>query len=197
MTTEKDKEIIFYAKDRKAWRKWLLANHNKKSFVWLLMYHKSSETPSVYYDEAVEEALCFGWIDSTANKHDHESRYQYFTRRKPNSKWSKLNKTRVKNLLSSGLMHASGQAAIDLAKKNGAWSALDEVEKMVMPTDLKAHLKQNKTALKYFEAFPPSTKKAIYHWIGSAKREETRKKRVEETVALAAKNVRANQWVPK
>jgi uncharacterized protein YdeI (YjbR/CyaY-like superfamily) len=197
MTTEKNQEISFYAKDRKTWRKWLQENHEKKSSVWLLIYHKSSDTPSVYYDEAVEEALCFGWIDSTPNKRDHESRYQYFARRKTRSNWSKLNKTRIKKLTKLGLMHPSGQTMIDLAKKNGSWSALDEVEKMVIPADLEKHLKKNKIALKNFEAFPPSARKAIFHWITSAKLDETRKKRIDETVSLAAKNVRANQWVPK
>lgn len=194
---EKDKAISFYAKDRKAWRRWLEDNHDKKSFVWLLIYHKASETPSVYYEEAVEEALCFGWIDSTPNKRDHESRYLYFARRKTKSKWSKLNKTRIKKLTKLGLIHPSGEAMIDLAKKNGSWSALDDIEKMVIPADLGKQLKKNKTALKNFEAFPPSTRKGIFNWITSAKREETRKKRVAETVDLAAKNVRANQWVPK
>lgn len=197
MTTEKDKAISFYAKDRKRWRRWLQTNHATKSFVWLLIYHKSSEKPSVYYDEAVEEALCFGWIDSTPNKRDHESRYQYFAKRKPKSKWSKLNKMRVKKLVKNGLMHSSGQAMIDLAKKNGSWSALDDVEKMLMPNDLEKQLKKNRKAFKHFEAFPPSTRKAIFHWITSAKRDETRKKRVENTVNLAAKNIRANQWVAK
>lgn len=194
---EKDPRITFYAKDRNAWRKWLQQNHNKRSFVWLLIYHKSSATPSVYYEEAVEEALCFGWIDSTPNKRDHESRYQYFAKRKTKSNWSKLNKTRVKKLAKLGLIHPAGQAIIDLAKKNGSWTSLDAVEKMVMPSDLEKSLLKNKSAFRNFEAFPPSTRKAIFTWITSAKREETRQKRVEETVTLAAKNIRANQWQPK
>lgn len=197
MVPEKDHAITFYAKDRNAWRKWLEKNQDRKSFVWLIMYHKSSNTPSVYYEEAVEEALCFGWIDSKPNKRDHESRYQYFAKRKPVSNWSKLNKTRIKNLISLGKMHPAGAAAISISKKNGSWTSLDEVEKMVVPADLEKLLKKNKTALKNFEAFPPSARKAIFLWISSAKREETRLKRVKETVALAAKNVRANQYVPK
>ncbi|HEY0743500.1 MAG TPA: YdeI/OmpD-associated family protein [Chryseosolibacter sp.] len=197
MIPEKDKSITFYAKNRNAWRNWLKKNHDKKTFIWLIIYHKSSSTPSVYYEEAVEEALCFGWIDSKPNKRDHESRYQYFSKRKPVSNWSKLNKTRVKKLVAAGLMHDAGLAAIALARKNGSWSSLDEVEKMVIPADLDKMLRKNKTALKNFEAFPPSVRKGIFQWISSAKREETRKKRVEETVVLAAKNIRANQYVPK
>jgi uncharacterized protein YdeI (YjbR/CyaY-like superfamily) len=187
----------FHAPTRAAWRKWLQANHRKKDSTWLIIYHKGSETPSVYYDEAVEEALCFGWIDSVKNKRDHESAYQYFGKRKPGSKWSKLNKERVRKLMKAGKIHKSGLAMIDLAKKTGTWTALDEIEKMVMPPDLAKHFKRSKTALRNFEAFPPSTKKAIYHWIISARQEATRTKRVIETVRLAEKNVRANQWVPK
>lgn len=197
MVPEKEKSTTFYAKNRNAWRKWLLKNHAKKSFVWLIMYHKSSDTPSVYYDEAVEEALCFGWIDSKPNKRDHESRYQYFCKRKAVSNWSKLNKTRVKKLSGLGLLHPAGVAAVALAKKNGSWSSLDQVEKMVVPPELEKLLKKNKEALKNFQAFPPSVRKAILLWISSAKRDETRKKRVEETVTLAVKNIRANQYVPK
>ncbi len=161
------------------------------------MYHKSSRTPSVYYEEAVEEALCFGWIDSKPNKRDHESRYQYFCKRKPGSTWSKLNKTRIRKLIKLGLMQPAGLAAIAVAKKNGSWSVLDQVEKMVMPPDLARLFSKNKSALKNFEAFPPSTRKGIFQWINSAKRSETREKRIAETVALAAKNVRANQYVAK
>lgn len=197
MLAEINKSTTVYAKDRSAWRKWLAKNHEKKSSVWLILYHKSSATPSVYYDEAVEEALCFGWIDSRPGKRDHESSYLYFCKRKPVSNWSKLNKTRVKKLAALGLMQPAGLAAVALAKKNGSWSSLDQVEKMVVPPDLDKMLNKNKEALKNFHAFPPSVKKAILLWISSARREETRKKRIEETVALAAKNVRANQYVPK
>lgn len=187
----------FHARARSEWRKWLQANHKKKDSVWLVMYHKGSETPTISYADAVEEALCFGWIDSVKNTRDHESAYQYFAKRKPASKWSKLNKERVKKLMKAGKMHASGLAMIELAKKSGTWTALDEIEKMVMPADLARHFKKNKTALMNFEAFPPSAKKAIYHWIISARQDATRQKRIVETVTLAAKNVRANQWVRK
>jgi uncharacterized protein YdeI (YjbR/CyaY-like superfamily) len=194
---EKRTKRQLFTPKRKAWRAWLAKNHDKKSFVWLIMYHKSSDKPSVYYDEAVEEALCFGWIDSKPNKRDHESRYQYFSKRKPVSNWSKLNKTRIKTLTKLGLMQPAGLAAISIAKKNGSWTSLDNVEKMVMPPDLQRAFNKDKKALQNFEAFPPSARKAILHWITAAKRPETREKRIGETVALAAKNIRANQYVPK
>jgi uncharacterized protein YdeI (YjbR/CyaY-like superfamily) len=193
----KPEEQTFYAKDRTAWRKWLAKNHDKKDFIWLIMYRKESDTPSVYYEEAVEEALCFGWIDSKANKRDDESRYQYFTTRKPKGRWSKINKDRVKALDKLGLIHESGRKVIDLAKKTGTWTALDDIEKLIMPADLEKYFQKNKAALKNFLAFPPSAKKAIYNWIIDAKQEETRKRRVEETVSKAAQNLRANQWVKK
>lgn len=187
----------FYAKDRKSWRNWLMKNHVKCDSIWLLMYHRKSETPSVYYEEAVEEALCFGWIDSKPNKRDHESYYQYFTKRKPASKWSKINKDRVKRLIDEGLMHSSGMEVIKLSKANKAWNALDKVEKLIVPRDLQKLFKLNATARTNFKAFPKSVKRGILEWIDSAKRDETRKKRVDETVKLASKNIRANQYTPK
>jgi uncharacterized protein YdeI (YjbR/CyaY-like superfamily) len=112
----------FYAKDRKAWRRWLEKNHKKMKNVWLIMYRKKSETPSVYQEEAVEEALCFGWIDSLRNKKDEESFYQYFSTRKPGSKWSKINKARVRKLIKQGLMRKAGREMIRIAKENKTWT---------------------------------------------------------------------------
>lgn len=193
---DKDKDS-FYAKDRKSWRNWLMKNHAKRDSIWLLMYHRKSETPSVYYEEAVEEALCFGWIDSKPNKRDHESYYQYFTKRKQTSKWSKINKGRVKKLIEAGLMHASGLEVINRSKANKTWTALDQIEKLTVPADLQKLFNLTPKAKSNFDAFPKSVKRAILEWIDNAKREETRKKRVEETVKLASQNIRANQYVKK
>jgi len=187
----------FYAKNRKQWRSWLEKNGEKEKSVWLIMYKKESEFPSVYYTEAVEEALCFGWIDSKANKRDAQSYYQFFARRNPKSKWSKVNKQRVEQLLTAGLMQPGGLAAIETAKQNGTWTALDEVETLTVPEDLQKALAQNEDAMKYFSAFPRSAKRAMLEWIASAKQEVTRRRRIEETVTLAAKNTRANQYKPK
>ncbi len=186
----------FYAQDRKTWRTWLKKNHTRAKNIWLIIYKKESGVPSIYYDDAVEEALCFGWIDSTANKRDEKSFLLFFTTRKPKSGWSKVNKQRIENLNKLNLMTSAGHAKIETAKKDGSWTMLDAIEKLIMPAALKKEFKKNKIALKYFEAFPPSVKKSIFHWIQSAKREETSRKRIEETVTLAAKNIRANQWKP-
>lgn len=188
------REGEFYAKDRAAWRRWLEKNHDKRDSVWLIIYRKSSTIPSIYYPEAVEEALCFGWIDSKPNKRDSESRFQYFARRKPNSKWSQLNKQRVEKLIRSGLMAAPGLEKIALAKKSGTWHALETIEALTLPPDLEQALSGNKKAFKNFTAFPPSSRKIILYWIQEAKQPETRKKRIAETVKQAAKNLRANHY---
>lgn len=182
----------FHAKTRKAWRKWLEKNHQSEKSVWLIIYRKESEIPSVYYPEAVDEALCFGWIDSKPNKRDGDSYYQYFSKRKSKSNWSNVNKEKAARLLKQGLMHPSGLEMIDLARKNGAWTALNEVEKITLPDELVKLFSENKTAWENWESFPRSSKRGILEWIVNAKRAETRQKRIEETVALAAKNLKAN-----
>lgn len=187
----------YYAKSRAAWRNWLQKNHAKEERIWLIIYRKDSGKPTLTYADSVEEALCFGWIDSKPNKRDEESFYLTFAKRNPKSKWSKLNKTRIKKLLEQGLIAEAGLQAIDTAKKSGTWEALDEVEELIVPPDLKKALSKNKQAQKHFDAFPKSVKRGILEWILNAKRKETRTKRITETVSLAEKNIRANQYTPK
>ncbi len=187
----------FYAKDRKAWRAWLKKNALIEKSLWLIIYKKDAATKSITYAEAVEEALCFGWIDSKPNKRDAESFYQFFAKRNPSSNWSKINKESVARLIAKGLMTATGMEVIEMAKKNGAWTALDSIEKLEIPVDLQEALTKNDDAAKYFEKFPKSVKKGILEWIQNAKRGETRQKRIIETVTLACKNIRANQYNPK
>lgn len=184
----------FHAKTRKEWRKWLEKNHQSETSIWLIIYKKGSKTPSVYYPEAVDEALCFGWIDSKPNKIDENSYYQFFAKRNPKSNWSKVNKEKVKKLIEQGLMHSSGLKMIDIAKQNGAWTALDDVENITIPDDLNALFLKNKTAHKNWEKFPRSSKRGILEWIMNAKKTETRQKRIEETVRLAANNIKANHF---
>ena len=155
------------------------------------MYHQKSGLPSLTYEEAVEEALCFGWIDSTSRKRDDISSYQYFAQRKPKSGWSRLNKLRVAKLSRLKLIAPAGKAVISAAKKSGAWTALDDVENFIMPPELIRALQKNKPALKNFDSFPPGARKIILHWILSAKQIETRKNRIRQTVSSAAKNIRA------
>jgi len=186
----------FYAKNQLSWRKWLEKNHSKETSVWLIIHKKESSTPSVYYPEAVDEALCFGWIDSKPNKRDDESYYQFFAKRNPKSKWSKVNKDKVARLIKSGKMHASGMAMIELAKKSGTWDALNEVENIIIPPDLEMALKKNPFAQENFHSFSRSSKRGILEWILNAKKAETREKRIVETVTLAAKNIKANHPNP-
>lgn len=178
------------AKDRSEWRKWL-EEHATSSGVWLVYYKKASGKPSVSYDEAVEEALCFGWIDSRVNALDEQRYMQFFCPRKPQSSWSKLNKQRVEQLLQNGLMTAAGLETIVAAKRDGSWSALDAIEDLQLSADLIEALNSNKTASDNFMAFSTSSKKNIVRWIESAKRPETRLKRIAETVTLAAQNIKA------
>lgn len=184
----------FYAKSRNDWRKWFEKNHAKEESVWLILFHKESQIPSVYYDAAVEEALCFGWIDSKPNKRDTESYYLFFAKRKPKSNWSKANRERAENMIGKGLMTPAGQSMITLAKKTGSWNVLEEVQNSVIPPDLQKLFNKNKTAFVNFQAFPPSSKRIILEWILNAKRPETRQKRIKETVELASKNVKANHY---
>jgi len=124
----KDGIQTFYAKSRKAWREWLEQNHNTEKSVWLIIYKKETKIPSVYYPEAVDEALCFGWIDSKPNKRDDQSYYQFFAKRNPKSNWSKVNKEKVSMLMEKDLMKPAGLEMIKLAKSNGKWDALNSVE---------------------------------------------------------------------
>jgi len=182
------------AKNAIEWRNWLKNNHNKEKSVWLIIYKKESATPSVYYDEAVDEALCFGWIDSKPNKRDEESYYQFFAQRNPKSNWSKVNKEKVVKLIEEGKMEVAGMDMVNHAKQSGTWDALNEVENLVIPEDLEKELSIHQHAKINFENFPPSIRRGILEWIFNAKRDDTREKRIRETAELAEKNIRANQY---
>lgn len=183
-----------HPKSRAEWRRWLEKNHTRKEGVWFISFKKETGMPRVTYEESVEEALCFGWVDSKPAKLDNERSMLWFAPRKEKSNWSKPNKERVERLIKQGLMTPAGLAKIELAKKNGTWTALDGVENLEIPPDLANALSKNKTAKEYFDAFPRSVKRGILEWILNAKKPETRAKRIEETVAQAEKNIRANQW---
>ena len=184
----------FYAESRAAWRNWLQQNSQDVKSIWLIIYKKSSDIASVYYDEAVDEALCFGWIDSKPNKRDAQSFYQFFSKRNPNSNWSRVNKDKVQRLLDAGLMAEPGLRMVEMARANGTWDALNDVDNLVIPEDLEAALTSYSAASEYFEAFPRSVKRGILEWIFNAKRPETRAKRIAETARLAQDNQRANQF---
>ena len=176
------------AKDRKEWRQWLQNNHSISPGIWLIYYKKNSDKTTISYDDAVEEALSFGWIDSKANTLDDERYMQVFTPRKQGSIWSKINKQRVEKLIKDGLMTSAGFDKIEMAKKDGSWDFMDEIENLIIPSDLKEALDSNRAAKSNFKIFSDSVKKQILYWIKSAKREETRKNRIEKIVLLAAEN---------
>lgn len=188
----KDGKKAIYARTRQEWRNWLADNFDKESSIWLILYHKHSKVESVKIDEAVEEALCYGWIDSKAKNRDHESTYLTFSQRKAKSNWSKINKDRVEKLTLRGLMTEHGQKLIDIAKKNGMWDAANDVDNLTIPDEMQKLFDENPTALSNFNAFSKSSKRLILSWIYAAKRPETKQKRIEETIRLANENKKAN-----
>lgn len=178
----------YYAKNRQEWHEWLSKNHETSPGVWLIYHKKNSDKVSVEYEDAVQEALIFGWIDSKVNALDEKRYMQVFTPRKPGSIWAKSNKKRVKRLIEKGLMKPAGLEKVEAAKKDGSWTFLDDIEDMVVPEDLTRALNKNKTAKENFESFTDSHKKQILYWIASAKRHDTRIKRIKLTVESALEN---------
>ncbi|MBO6621388.1 MAG: YdeI/OmpD-associated family protein [Balneola sp.] len=184
----------FCPSDKKDWRDWLELNHNKKEAVWLIFYKKKSPNYNLSWSESVDEALCFGWIDSTKKAIDNEKYRQYFCKRKPKSNWSKINKDKVKTLIDQGLMKEAGYKSIQVAKKNGSWTILDEVEALVIPEDLKSEFEKYKGSMEYFNSLSKSVKKQLLYWIVSAKRIETRQKRIQQIVENADQNMKPKQF---
>ena len=180
----------FYAETQPGWRNWLAENHDKETRIWLILYKKDTKAFSITHSEAVDEALCFGWIDSLTIKRDNESRYQLFSRRNPKGNWSAVNKDKALKMIENGLMHESGMKCIRIAKANGMWDALNDVENLIVPNDLEEGFKTNKISKENWESFPKSSKKAILKWISEAKRPETRERRVAETIEMATLNKR-------
>lgn len=183
--------LSYQPKTRAEWRKWLAANHATAKGIQLIIVRKNAEVAGILYSDAVEEALCFGWIDGVTNSVDEQRYKLYMSPRKPGSVWSRLNKQRIRKLIKDGSMTPAGLSKVEAAKKDSSWTRLDAIDKLEMPEDLLAHLSANAEAKRNFEAFSPSSKKMILFWIASAKREETRRKRIEETVRLAAQNIKA------
>jgi uncharacterized protein YdeI (YjbR/CyaY-like superfamily) len=182
----------FQADDRATWRAWLEANHATSTGVWLVTWRaRSRRTTGLPYEAAVEEALCFGWVDGTAGKVDEERGKQYFAPRKPRSGWAATNKARLERLIASGRMAPAGLAAIERAKANGSWEVLDSVELLEVPDDLAAALAATPPAAANFAAFPPSARKQNLAWIAFARRPETRATRIRQVAEAAARNERA------
>ena len=180
--------------DKNDWRKWLELNHNKKEAIWLIFYKKKSPNYNLSWSESVDEALCYGWIDSVKRTIDTEKYKQYFSKRKAKSNWSKINKDKVKILIEQGLMEEEGYKSIEIAKENGSWTILDEVEALVIPEDLKEEFAKYKGSMEYFDSLSKSVKKILLHWVVSAKRKETKQKRILEIVENASKNLKPKQF---
>jgi uncharacterized protein YdeI (YjbR/CyaY-like superfamily) len=180
-------------KSRAELRAWLEHNHALNHSIWLITWkkHTSHHLP---YAEVVDEALCFGWIDSQPKLLDADRSMIRLSPRKPGSGWSKVNKDKIERLIAAGLMASPGLAKIDAAKLDGSWTRLDAAHADTLPDDLVAALAAVPDAAENFAAFPPSTRRATLEWISLAKRPETRAARVEEAARLAGQNLRANQW---
>lgn len=175
-----DQLNTFYPESRSHWREWLKKNHDSQEFVWLICYKMKANVPTISWSDAVDEALCFGWIDSTRKTIDHERFIQFFTRRKPSSTWSKINKEKVERLEAQGLMAEAGRKCIEIAKQNGSWTILDTVEALIVPDDLEAEFAKHPGAKEYYESLSKSVRKMILHRVVMAKRPETRRQRIEE-----------------
>lgn len=174
--------------NRKDWRKWLSENHATEKEIWLVYYKKHTGKPRVPYDDAVEEALCFGWIDSIVKTIDNETYMQKFTPRKAKSNWSDSNKRRVENLLEAGAMAEAGSKTIEIAKSNGSWDrVIASTQQFEMPVEFQAALSDNKNAKDFFDSLTPAYQRQYVGWIGSAKRPETSQKRVKESMVLLSK----------
>ena len=172
--------------DRAALRAWLEANHATSPAVRLAIGNKGNAVTALTYEDAVEEALCFGWIDSTAGRLDADRHTVLFSRRKPHGTWSRSNKERVERLAAQGLMTPAGVAAVDAAKADGSWTSLDDVEALVVPEDLADALARDPEAAMGWDAAPAGQRKIALYRLNSGKRAETRARRVSAIVRAAA-----------
>lgn len=185
---EKD---LLYFKNAKEWREWLHDNHHSSKVAHLIFYKVDSGKESMRWEDAVQVAICYGWIDSTVKSLDHERRRQMFTPRKDKSVWSKLNKTYIEKLIADNLMHESGLKKIEIAKQNGSWTSLDAVESLEIPADLQAAFAKNQTAYDNYNKFSPSYRKSYLYWLNQAKREETRTTRITQIISLCEQNIKS------
>ncbi len=170
-----------------AWRTWLADHHGRGAGVWLVTLRDGGD---VSYEEAVEQALCFGWVDSTARRLDERRTMLWFAPRRARSGWARTNKRRVERLLAAGVMAPAGLAVVEAARADGSWTVLDAVEDLVVPDDLAAAFAAHPPAARHWEAFPRSARRAALEWIVQARRPETRARRVAETARKSQANER-------
>lgn len=177
-----DLEIAFCPQDLKSWRNWLSDNHLTQASVWVIFYKKNTKGPYISWSDAVDQAICFGWIDSTRKSLDEERFAQLYTKRKVKSAWSKVNKEKVNRLEALGLITEAGKSCIEEAKRNGAWNAADEIENLVIPDELNLAFQKDQTLQQQYDSYSKSTRKYILHWLTAAKRVETKAKRLQVIV---------------
>lgn len=185
---------VFYPETTAAWRKWLDKNHEKGQAVWLVFHNKKSGRKTITWSEAVDEALCYGWIDSKKVKVDEHTAHQFFSKRKAKSTWSQINKEKVERLIAAGLMRPAGYASIETAKQNGSWTILDDIEALVLPEDLEAALEHHKGAKDFFTGLSKSVQKMMLYWVKSARQEATRQRRIREIAEHAGKGKKPKQF---
>jgi len=177
-----------YVKTRKEWREWLNQQHDKSNGIWLVFYKKHTDKPTLEYDEAVEEALCFGWIDSIIKKIDDEKYVRKLTPRKADSRWSELNKKRITKLEKQGLLTEAGIMKVREAKTSGLWDKSDSPQiSLDILRELECALARNKKAKSFFDQLASSYQKQFIGWISSAKRQETKERRLRESITLLEK----------
>lgn len=187
----------FYPETKQHFREWLQKNHSTKDAVWLIFYKKHTGKPSLAWTDAVDEALCFGWIDSKGETIDNDTFRQYFCKRKPTSTWSKINKQKIEILTAKGLMADAGFKVIDIAKQNGSWAILDEAEELIVPVELEKVFCSFENSKDYFLSLSKSKKKVLLYWIALSKTDTTRQKRILEIAENAAQRQMPKQFRPK
>lgn len=183
--------IEYYFESDKEWRIWLSKNYELSQGIYLIFYKVENDEPSMRWEEAVKVALCYGWIDSTVKSLGNGKRRQYFCPRNSKSVWSALNKKYIKELSALNLMHRSGLDSIKLAKQNGSWVALDDVENLILPKDLLIEFKKHPKAYSNYENFAPSYRKGYLYWLNQAKRITTREKRIVEIIKFCKANIKS------
>ncbi|WP_370478292.1 YdeI/OmpD-associated family protein [Tamlana flava] len=181
---------LYFKKDIE-WRVWLHENHKSSTGIYLIFFKVEHKNESMRWEKAVKVALCYGWIDSTVKSLGNGKRRQYFTPRNEKSVWSALNKRYIEELITDDLMHESGLKTIEIAKQNGSWTALDDVENGVIPEDLQNEFDKNTIAFNNYRNYAPSYRKSYLYWLNQAKREDTRKKRITQIIQLCADNIKS------
>jgi uncharacterized protein YdeI (YjbR/CyaY-like superfamily) len=185
--THPDKRPILEFEDRDAWRRWLDAQHESADGVWLRFAKKGSGRTTVTYAEAVEEALCYGWVDGQVAPHDELCYLQRFTPRRRRSKWSQINRQRATELIERGRMQAAGLAQVEAAKQDGRWEdAYASSSTATVPDDFKRALDENPAAREFFGTLGSTHRYSFLYRIADAKRPETRARRIREYVAMLA-----------